>query len=59
MYGDTNFELKSALITMFEVSPFFGKAYEDANAHLQYFFKICSIFTVKGVIQEAIGVCAL
>jgi hypothetical protein len=31
--GDTNFELKPALIMMVQDSPFCGKAHEDANAH--------------------------
>ena len=52
--GDANFELKPALITMVQASPFCGKAHEDANAHLQHFLEICSIFTIKGVSQEAI-----
>ena len=32
--GDANFELKLALITMVQASPFCGKVHEDANAHL-------------------------
>ena len=52
--GDTNFELKPALITMVQASPFCGKAHKDANAHLQHFLDICSTFTIKGVSQEAI-----
>ena len=52
--GDANFELKLALITMVQASPFCGKAHEDANAHLQHFLEICSTFTIKGVSQEAI-----
>jgi hypothetical protein len=35
--ADTHFELKPALITMVQASPFCAKAYEDANAHLQHF----------------------
>jgi hypothetical protein len=31
---DTHFELKPALIMMVQASPFYGKAHEDANAHL-------------------------
>ena len=52
--GDTNFELKPALIMMVQASPFCGKAHKDANAHLQHFLEICSTFTIKGVSQEAI-----
>jgi hypothetical protein len=52
--GDANFELKPALITMVQASPFCEKAHEDANAHLQHFFEICSTFTIKGVNQKVI-----
>ena len=52
--GDSNFELKLALITMVQASPLCGKAHEDANAHLQHFLEIYSTFTIKGVTQEAI-----
>jgi hypothetical protein len=52
--GDANFEVKPALITMVQANPFYGKAHEDINAHLQHFLKICSTFTIKGVSQEAI-----
>jgi hypothetical protein len=36
---DGNFELKPALINMMQQSPFHGKASEDANAHLQHFWR--------------------
>ena len=52
--ANTHFELKPALIMMELASPFYGKAHKDANAHLQYFWEICSTFTIKGVTQEAI-----
>jgi hypothetical protein len=39
--GDGNFEHKPALINMVQQSPFYGKASEDANAHLQHFLGIC------------------
>ena len=52
--ADTHFELKPALITIVQASPFCGKAQEDANAHLQHFLEMCSTFTIKGVTQEAI-----
>ena len=52
--GDANFELKPALITMVQASPFCGKAHEDANAHLQRSLENCSTFTIKGVNHEAI-----
>ena len=50
---DTHFELKPTLIMMVQAGPFYGKAHEDANAHLQHFLEICSTFTIKGVTQEA------
>ena len=49
--GDANFELKPALITMVQASPFCGKAHKDAIAHLQHFLEICITFTFKGVNQ--------
>ena len=52
--ADTHFELKPALTMMVQASPFYGKAHEDANVHLQHFLEICSTFTIKGVTQEAI-----
>jgi hypothetical protein len=55
--GDADFELKPVLITIFQASPFCGKAHEDANALLQHFLEICSTFTIKGVSQEAIHLC--
>jgi hypothetical protein len=47
--GENGFELKPALITMVQASQFCGKAHEDASAHLQHFFEICSTFTLKGL----------
>jgi hypothetical protein len=44
--GGGGFKLKLALINMVQQSPFYGKASEDANAHLQHFLKICSTFTI-------------
>ena len=52
--ANTQFELKPALITMVQAIPFYGKAHEDANAHLQHFLEICSTFTIKGVTPDAI-----
>ena len=42
---------------MVHASLFCGKAHEDANVHLQHFLDICSIFTIKGVSQEALRLC--
>jgi hypothetical protein len=44
--GDGSFKLKPALINMVERSPFCNKASKEDNAHLQYFMKICSTFTI-------------
>jgi hypothetical protein len=49
--GDGRFELKLALINMVQQSQFYGKASEDAKARLQHFLKICSTFTIRGVIK--------
>jgi hypothetical protein len=43
---DGSFELKLALINMVQQSMFCGKVSEDANAHLQHFMEIYSIFTI-------------
>jgi hypothetical protein len=51
---DGSFELKLALINMVQQSPFYGKASEDANAHLQHFFEICSTFSIRGVTRDAV-----
>ena len=37
---DNGFELKPALINMVQASQFYGKAHEDASAHLQHFLEI-------------------
>jgi hypothetical protein len=47
-------ELKQALINMVQKSPFYSKASEDANAHLQHFLEICSTFTIRGVTLDAV-----
>jgi hypothetical protein len=39
---------------MVQQNPFYGKASEDANAHLQHFLEICSTFTIRGVTQDAV-----
>jgi hypothetical protein len=51
---DGSFELKTALINMEQQSPFYGKASEDANAHLQHLLEICSTFSIRGVTQNAV-----
>ena len=52
--GDNAFELKLALINMVQASQFYGKAHENAIAHLQHFLKICSTFTIKEVSRDTI-----
>ena len=54
---DNGFELKPALINMVQASQFYGKAHEDASAHLQHFLEIYSTFTIKGVTGDAILLC--
>jgi hypothetical protein len=44
--GDSNFELKPALINMVQQSPFCGNASEDSNAHLQHFLETYNTFTI-------------
>jgi hypothetical protein len=51
---DGNFKLKPALISMVQQSPFYRKASEDANAHLQHFLEICSPFTIRVVTQNMV-----
>jgi hypothetical protein len=52
--GDEVFELKPDLINMVQGNQFYGKAHEDASAHLQHSLKICNTFTLKGVSKDAI-----
>jgi len=52
--ANSNYELKPALITMVQASPFCGKAHKDANTHLQHFLEICGKLNIKGILQEAI-----
>ena len=52
--GENGFELKPALIIMVQASQFYGKAHEDASAHLQHSLEICSTFTIKGVSNDII-----
>src|SRR5512141_1303874 len=52
--GDVDFDLKSSLVTLAQASPFCGKPNEDANAHLQQFLEICSMYTIKGASPDAV-----
>jgi hypothetical protein len=40
--GYNGFKLKLALNNMVQSNQFYGKAHEDASAHLQHFLEICS-----------------
>ena len=44
---DGNFVLKPGLINMVQSNQFYGKAHEDASAHLQHFLEICNTFTTE------------
>ena len=52
-----SFELKPALINMVQASQFYGKAHEDASAHLQHFLEICGTSTIKDIPRDAILLC--
>ena len=52
--GGENFEIKTSLIMMVQDSSFYGKANEDASAHLQQFLELCSTFVIKRVSQDVI-----
>jgi hypothetical protein len=43
------FELKPSLINMVQATPFSGKAYKDASAHLHNFLEISSTAVIKDV----------
>ena len=47
--GNDGFELKLGLVNMVQASPFYGKASEDANAHLQNFLEVSSCKDHRGV----------
>jgi len=51
---DGNFELKPGLINMVQYNQFYGKAHEDASAHLQHFLEICNTVTISGIPRDAI-----
>jgi hypothetical protein len=39
---------------MVHYNSFYGKALEDANAHLQLFLEIYNTFTIRGVTQDTV-----
>ena len=46
--GNDGFELKTELVNMVQASPFCGKAFEDANAHLQNFLVVSNTINPRG-----------
>ena len=52
--GTGGFEIKTGLVNMVQASHFYGKASEDANAHLQNFLEISSIINPKGTTMDNI-----
>jgi hypothetical protein len=49
-----DFELKPSLINMVQATSFSGKAYEDANAHLQNFLEIGATINIKNIPQDVV-----
>ena len=52
--GNDGFELKTGLVNMVQASPFFGKASEDANAHLQNFLEVSNTINPKGTTMDIV-----
>ena len=50
--GNDGFELKTVLVNMVQASPFYGKASEDANAHLQNFLEVSNTINPKGTTMD-------
>ena len=50
--GNDGFALKSGLVNIVQASPFYGKALEDANAHLQNFFEVSSTINPRGTTMD-------
>ena len=55
--GNDGFELKTGLVNMAQASPFCGKAFEDANAHLQNFLEVSNTINPKGTMMDNICLC--
>jgi hypothetical protein len=53
--GNDGLELKTGLVNMVQASPFCGKAFEDANAHLQNFLEVSNTINPIGTTLD--GVC--
>ena len=52
--GNDSFELKTGLVNMVQASPFYGKASEDANAHLQNFLEVSNTINPKGTTMDIV-----
>ena len=52
--GTDGFEIKTFLVNMVQASPFYGKASEDANTHLQNFMEVSSIINPRGTTMDNI-----
>ena len=50
--GNDGFELKSGLVNMVQVSPFCGKASENANSHIQNFLEVSSTINPRGTTMD-------
>ena len=50
--GTDGFEIMTGLVNMIQASPFYGKASEDANAHLQNFLEVSSIINPRGTTMD-------
>ena len=50
--GNDGFELKSGLVNIVQTSPFYGKASEDANAHLQNFLEVSRTINPRGTTMD-------
>jgi hypothetical protein len=46
--GNDGFEMKTGLVNMVQASPFCGKAFEDANAHLQNLLEVSNTINPRG-----------
>jgi len=55
--GNDGFELKSGLVNLVQASPFYGKASEHANAHLQNFLEVSSTINPIGTTMDNVRLC--
>jgi hypothetical protein len=52
--ANSDFEIRTGLITMVQANPFCGLPSEDANVHLQNFLELCNTIKIKDVQPDAI-----